>query len=615
MSQKYHEDDTGEAGEEHMAASVSPRSRQPNGTPGEPSVRRSWRPCQMLNQEGEVNPHHHHQHRHQHYPPHQHHPAGRGPHRHRRRPPSGQGQSQGQAQSPGLALPVDSSRSDGGDGQDTEPRTLQQLRPAVTRYRRHGDPNPRFRGTRQRQQFRDVQDPPPGVDEREGPAEAKPQECSTVGLIVNQLQDRGSPHLTPVAVVTPTHLSAGPAMHSVQLEPQQASADAEEDFHEQKAECEEESKEVQEQVANYVTEGYSICSHDEKAEEQAEKVEEDRDVIVKAEEDPAAQGSEITDLCSDTESAASLSMDGPLHSPPPLQSPTPPSSPDVPPFPQVDHFSEDISMSSLPDNNPLPEEEEDDYSESCSLSHSTSCSESHPKTYADFYTESHQKPYEEPVFESYSDPKFHPNSFPEPLKTSYPDSHREPCLQPGRKTEANRQESQQEPYVSHRLKNVQKGSSSPPTEGSHHAPRLNRNHGSRPFPLDRSVGCRLHHYDGQSDSEGESADKSPLSKSGRVATRQPQIQAKASSPGQPSSGEAKNDWNMSGLSGEAAKGSGDAISLAIKDIKEAIEGVKTKAVRSPYTPDQPVEPIWVMRQEISPTEEVDPLQISPVCHH
>ncbi|XP_063050482.1 amyloid-beta A4 precursor protein-binding family A member 1 [Engraulis encrasicolus] len=47
----------------------------------------------------------------------------------------------------------------------------------------------------------------------------------------------------------------------------------------------------------------------------------------------------------------------------------------------------------------------------------------------------------------------------------------------------------------------------------------------------------------------------------------------------------------------------DAISLAIKDIKEAIEEVKTRTVRSPYTPDEPKEPIWVMRQDLSPTAE------------
>ncbi|XP_047446720.1 amyloid-beta A4 precursor protein-binding family A member 1 isoform X2 [Mugil cephalus] len=49
----------------------------------------------------------------------------------------------------------------------------------------------------------------------------------------------------------------------------------------------------------------------------------------------------------------------------------------------------------------------------------------------------------------------------------------------------------------------------------------------------------------------------------------------------------------------------DAISLAIKDIKEAIEEVKTRTVRSPYTPDEPKEPIWIMRQDLSPTAECD----------
>ncbi|XP_026994180.1 amyloid-beta A4 precursor protein-binding family A member 1 isoform X4 [Tachysurus fulvidraco] len=49
----------------------------------------------------------------------------------------------------------------------------------------------------------------------------------------------------------------------------------------------------------------------------------------------------------------------------------------------------------------------------------------------------------------------------------------------------------------------------------------------------------------------------------------------------------------------------DAISLAIKDIKEAIEEVKSRTVRSPYTPDEPKEPIWVMRQDLSPSMESD----------
>uniref|UniRef100_UPI00358EED6F amyloid-beta A4 precursor protein-binding family A member 1-like isoform X2 n=1 Tax=Myxine glutinosa TaxID=7769 RepID=UPI00358EED6F len=49
----------------------------------------------------------------------------------------------------------------------------------------------------------------------------------------------------------------------------------------------------------------------------------------------------------------------------------------------------------------------------------------------------------------------------------------------------------------------------------------------------------------------------------------------------------------------------EAISLALKDIQEAIAEVKTKTVRSPYTPEEPAEPIWVMRKEHSPMEEME----------
>ncbi|TKS84171.1 Amyloid beta A4 precursor protein-binding family A member 1 [Collichthys lucidus] len=634
MSHKYQGEVSGEAGEEHKAP---PRSRQPNGTsPGEAPVRRSWRPCQMLNQDGEPNPHHHHHHHH-HHPPHHHHqpPTGRGPPRHRRRPQSGHGQGQSQAQSPGQTLVVSPSRPEEGEIRETEPRPVQQPRPAVARYRRHGDPNPRLRGQRQRRPIREVQDSSPGANDRESPAELQVQQHSSGDPVIDQLQDRGSPHQTPVAVVTPTHLSPGPATHNMQLHSRQAPpAKAEQDLQECKVDCEEEPKEVKEKEEDqeqaeddgdhHSAFGRSSCSHDDMqvvdgAEERVERVEEDQEEVMDdVVEDIAAQGSEITDLCSDTESAASLSMDGPLHSPPPLQSPTPPSSPDVPPFPQLDHFSEETSLSPLPDNDLLPDDEEEededddeDCSESCSLSRFTSGSESYPKTYADFYSESHQKSYTEPVYESYPEPKSHPNSFPEPLKTSYPELHREPRRQSGWRTEPieAQQESRQEPFTSHRQQNVQKGAPSSSTKSSHYAPRQGRDRASHHPPQDRSVGCRLHHYDGQSDGEGDSTDQSPVPKNRRQAPRQAETQAKSSSSGQSSSGEAQEERNMAGLHGEeCTRGSGDAISMAIKDIKEAIEEVKTKTVRSPYTPDKPVDPIWVMRQEVSPTDDAYPLQ-------
>lgn len=608
-----------ETGEENKVPS---RSRHLNGmTRGEPPVRRSWRPCQMLNQDGELNPHHH-QHHHHHHPSHHHYPStGRGPPRHRRRPPSGQGHGQSQAQSPSLAPVTVSSRQDGGENRDTETRPIQQPRPAVTRYRRHGDPNPRLRGHRQRQPVREMQESSPCVDEREVTAEVQVHQCSSGDSVMDQLQD--SPHQTPVAVVTPTHLSPGRSTHNGQLHTQHTPPTApEEDLQDNKVECEEELEEVkkndkEEEMAaddgdQRSTTGHSSCSLDDMQNDggkSAERVQGDQeDVTNDVVEDIAAQGSEITDLCSDTESAASLSMDGPLHSPPPLQSPTPPSSPDVPPFPQLDHFSEDVSMSPLPDSD-LPEDEGDDCSQSCSLSYSTSCSESYPKTYADFYTESHPKSYPEPVYDSCSEPKSHPNSFPEALKPLYPEIHRESHRQLGRRTEPNEAqlESRQGHFNSHRRENLQTGALTSPTKGCHQVQRQGRDRGSHHSPLDRSVGRRLHHYDGQSDGEVGSADQSPVPRNRRQPSRQAETQGPSS--GQSSSGDTQDEHNIVGLPGEeSTRGSGDAISLAIKDIKEAIEEVKTKTVRSPYTPDQPGEPIWVMRQEVSPTEDVCPLQ-------
>ncbi|XP_041666385.1 amyloid-beta A4 precursor protein-binding family A member 1-like [Cheilinus undulatus] len=625
MSQKYQEEASGETGEEQKAP---PRSRQPNGTTaGDPPVRRSWRPCQMLNQDGEPNPHHHHHH---HHPPHHHHihpPSGRGPPRHRRRPPPGQGQAQSPVLSPEGVAP----RLDGGESRDGEPRPVQQPRPGVARYRRHGDPNPRQRGHRQRQPIRETQDTSP-VEEREAPGEVQQPISGKAQAVddpvMDQSEESAYSHQTPIAVVTPTHLAPESFAQNKQHPPQHAPpAEAEEDqeLQDSKAECEEEEAEekneeeeeeeqAEDDADHLSTTAHFSCSHDDVqtaddgAEDEAERVEEDHEEAMEdVAEDIAAQGSEITDLCSDTESAASLSMDGPLHSPPPLHSPTPPSSPDVPPFPQLDHFSEETSMSPLPDNDLLPEEDDDECSESCSLSQFTSGSESYPKTYADFYSESHQKSYQEPMYESYQEPKSHPNSFPEPLKTSYPESHREPRRQTRWRVEPN--ESRQEPFSSHRQENVQKGAPPSPTKGSHYAPRQGRDRVSHHSPLDRSVGCRLHHYDGQSDGEGDGGNRSPVPKNRRQTQRAGENQAKTQSSGQSSSGDTHEERNTVGNQGEeSVRGSGDAISLAIKDIKEAIEEVKIKAVRSPYTPDQPVEPIWVMRQESSPTEDLYPLQ-------
>lgn len=588
MNRSYHRDTSGEPSEE---GTLPLMIRQTNGAISEEApVRRSWRPCQMLNQDRELNPLHHHYHTHCHQPHHNHPPAGRGPPRHRRRHPSSQGQGQSPAQGPGL---VPAAAPDVGPSRDADPHRSQQPRSAVARYRRHGDPNPRLRGHRRRQPVAEMQDSYRG----EGPFDVQPQPPADPVT-----EDSESPHQTPVAVVTPTHVSAVASVSNLHSPP----PEAEENGREPKNDCDQEWLEVQEKDdCTDPCSPTSPSSHgkdeiptvDDRADKHEERVEKDCNEGSNdaADADTAAQKCGITDLCSDTESAASLSMDGPLHSPPPLQSPTPPSSPDLPHFPKMDHFSEDTSLSTLPDIDLLPEDDED-RSESCSPSLFTSGSESYPKTYLDFCSESYQK--SEPVLENQLEPKVHPNSFPEPLKTSYPDSHREPQKQSDWRIAPNET---QQTFTSHRHENVQKGALSPSTRGCQSARRKGRDQGLLPSPADRSVGCRLHHYDGKSDSEGDSMSKSPVTKSRRHAVKKAETRDKSPASVRSTSSEAQDEQDQAE---EGSKDTGGAIIVAIKDIRNAIEEVKFKAIRSPYTPDKPEEPIWVMRREVSPTEEV-----------
>lgn len=544
MSHNYQEEASKEVVEEQK---ITVRNRQPNGpTRGEaPPVRRSWRPCQ-INQDGELNLHHHH---HEHHPPPHHHhahhlPAGRGPSRHRRRPPSAQGQSQ--VQSPGSAPVVMSSRTGGGEVWSADHLPVQQHRPAVTRYRRHGDPNPRLKGHRQRQPNNEKQEILHGVDERGVPVEPPVNDYPTR----EEPPDQGSPHQTPIAVVTPTHLCTAPATQNVQPHPQETPpAEVEENFQDlQNTKADEVVKVDQDVDGEKMKDDESRCSTtldvsfnqdsveeaNIGAKERTESMEEEpSEVLGDAATGVPAAGSEINDLCSDTESAASLSMDGPLHSPPPLHSPTPPSSPDVPTFPQIDHFSEEPSMSPVLDDD-QPEDED--------RSESTYYTDSYPKTYADFYSESHQKSCPESVYTVYAETKPHPTSFPEPLKTSYSEAPRDPCWQPNQRTGCDDQ-CHQETFTKQTEETpTNKVSSFSHTMDCSPTPWQVKNRGSHFSPPDRSVGCRLHHYDEESDEDDSSGGgRSFGQKSLRFEPGQSERQDMSLLSGQNSSGEDKDD--------------------------------------------------------------------------
>ncbi|KAM7166580.1 amyloid-beta A4 precursor protein-binding family A member 1 isoform 1-T1 [Macrochelys suwanniensis] len=159
-----------------------------------------------------------------------------------------------------------------------------------------------------------------------------------------------------------------------------------------------------------------------------------------------------------------------------------------------------------------------------------------------------------------------------------------------------------------------------------------------------ALGARLHHYDERSDGESDSPEKeaefapyprmdsyeqeedidqivaevkqSMSSQSlDKAAEDMPEAEQNLECAHTPGSGTLESNGQLPAgsrptvNSGESvqrySKEKRDAISLAIKDIKEAIEEVKTRTIRSPYTPDEPKEPIWVMRQDISPTRDCD----------
>ncbi|NXD45692.1 APBA1 protein, partial [Copsychus sechellarum] len=159
-----------------------------------------------------------------------------------------------------------------------------------------------------------------------------------------------------------------------------------------------------------------------------------------------------------------------------------------------------------------------------------------------------------------------------------------------------------------------------------------------------ALGARLHHYDERSDGESDSPEKeaefapyprmdsyeqeedidqivaevkqSMSSQSlDKAAEDMPESEQSLEhgqalvSGGHESDGQLTSGSQVTSGSGESvqrySKEKRDAISLAIKDIKEAIEEVKTRTIRSPYTPDEPKEPIWVMRQDISPSRDSD----------
>ncbi|XP_010876184.2 amyloid-beta A4 precursor protein-binding family A member 1 isoform X1 [Esox lucius] len=551
-------------------------------------VRRSWRPCQMLGQDSH-HPHHHHHH--PHHPPIPHQGLGRGHPRHRRRPPSGQGPTRL------------------GEGVEMDPSShTQPPRLGVSRYRRQGEP--RVRVHRQRQ--------PTEQGDPTGPAAMKqqPPPCSPQAhhpLESGATDLTGGTRLSPSDHTISPHTPDPPCQDLPAPVPDAVSPQAEE----------EEEEEEEEGCSSSITLSVSIQTgfdRETDQENQREGVRGEEDLhqtalgVENGEED---EEGDTNGLCSDTESSASLSMDVPPLSPPGHQSPPVSPSPFSPPPLQSEHSdqcSDEFSPSPAHENDIVPDSESRADSP---LSTSESFTNSYPKTYAEFYNESYpqSESMTEPFTESFTEPytKSYPQSFPKPLKmVCYPDSDRESHKGSEANSDEPFSESCSEPFSVRRKGRVyQEAGDIEPQPHSAWSGGVAGSTRNLPHWRGRSVGSRLHHYDdATSDGEGESLKDGPRNLGLLPRDVEGEAQSERASSGQPGSVGATEELvgaeltpPLEGHSEDWVRGSGDAVSLAIRDIREAIEEVKTKTVRSPYTPDQPVQPVWVMRQEVSPSEE------------
>ncbi|KAJ7988432.1 hypothetical protein DPEC_G00323490 [Dallia pectoralis] len=569
---------------------LAPSDQQSNGTAGSVegvSVRRSWRPCQMLGQDS-----------HQHHPPIPHQGSGRGHPRHRRRPPSGLGPS-------GI-----------GEGVEREsPGHTQQPSLGVAHYRRQGEP--RVRVHRHRQPQRDIQQThyPSLPHNRSSDAPPTERRDTTGPAAMKQQHTPPSPQPHLPLEGGATYLTAGtgldPSDHTIcPYDPDPPSQDLPAPIPNIESspplEEEEEAGGSPVTLSPSTQSGFDIET-DQESQRKGARGEEDQSQTAQVVENERQrclgkdQEDETNALCSDTESAASLSTEAPPLSPPPHQSP--PASPSAisPPPHQSEHYdqcSDEFSPSPTYEIDMVPDDE------------SRTTTDLHPKTYAEVHNESY--PQSESMTESFTEPyaKSYPQSFPKPLKMIYyPDSDREPHWSFKANTDEPYSDIYSEPYGLRQRECVYL--EAPDIDAQ---PRslveLTQN---MSLWQSSSVGSRLHHYDDTtSDGDGESLTDSPCSRN--LGSLPRNVEGKAQSnglgSGQPGSVESRGELvrvelnlPFEGLSKVCVRGPGDAVALAIRDIREAIEEVKTKTVRSPYTPDQPIQPVWVMRQEASPSEE------------
>ncbi|XP_076875249.1 amyloid-beta A4 precursor protein-binding family A member 1 isoform X3 [Brachyhypopomus gauderio] len=542
------------------------RSQQPKGTSVE-GGRPRWRPCQLNSQEVQGNDHHHHPHLQQqsHHHQQQHHHYHQQSHHHQ------------QQLGTGRAPPRRSKRHTPGhsqrkvsDSREGQSRPGPPPRPGPARYRRSGERSYQHRDRQQAkvgygniklQQAHDVQ-------ETDRPSDTVSHEKSSHELLTPPLHEE----LTPSPNEVTEKDGGSPGLH--------CSSSTESSLHAHS-----------EQTENLHTEKEEV--------EEGQACRDEREVDGSQKEEEEEQACHV-------ESAAGLKCSVHAHSrrAGPIRVDVPPCAASPPHSRPVDH----IHPRSF--SGPLR-----GYS-------------SEPKPCPAHFSSTGYAPVttgQRPEFRSCT------QSCEEPLSDVSPEAASESCLQPSsssfpkpfRPTPAESHgEVHRAPLVGH---NPERSEEQRSTEKV-----LSTSPSSRPMPQpgwqdqhrqQASIGSRLHCYDQQSGDEASCPERNSTrcemrTSSSDCVDREPGEPRKAcldTSPGS-DGGEAlecgRLEAQTPALTLGLARPAGDAISLAIRDIKEAIEEVKTKALHSPYTPEPPAEPVWVMRRDMSPTEE-RPLQDVP----
>lgn len=533
-------------------------TRQPNSTPVEGS-RSRWRPCQLNSQDEQGNAHHRHYHRasHQEQPG-----TNRAPQRRSRR-----------------HAPSHAQRGSS-ESVDAEPHPGQQPRPGGSRYRRNVNREHQHKHRQQPRASREVSaqhlDAPeinpamdtlspeessqelqtPSSQEDLTPSKEEPNPSPQEVPIVEQ-QDGGSPGLH-CSSSTESSLHA----HSEQIEDQHGAR-------EQTVEC------------KGGIDAWDVGGSEDKRNDGAESYKE-----AKQEEHVQLEKDSMANAGSSKGSKKISRRSGPIRV-------------DVPPFAEFPRKPLTVpNFQPQPFSEPLRGYHMELNSGSVHLS-STSCSpvgtdmrpegqsgaQSCEETFPDTSSEACSSPYPSV---SESCPKFYP--------VTQSESDRELYHLPQTGWYQEHSEEQQSFEINH------------DTSSSEAIPQNSLHEELR---SQGSVGSRLHHYDEHSGDEASSPDRG-RSKFWRRSVaqecselRREQCQGHPHLPVLDTEEKPEHDSveDRPHAAQESANLPGDVISLAIKDIKEAIEEVKTKTVRSPYTPDKPTEPVWVMRRDVSPVEE------------